>query len=116
MEETKQIEIGNDLINDEMNEVKKKADVLALGVMLNVLKQEYNQNKNENNCDEQKEIKIISYQDLKNKQYPSSINTAKKEEYLSNTEFIDVFGCTKSEFKQKKAWKRKQLKIKAGLF
>jgi len=48
--------------------------------------------------------------------FPASVNTDKKEEYLSPEEFKEVFGMTLSEFKAQPDWKQVDDKKRAKLF
>jgi len=61
----------------------------------------------------------FSYDILRNKEIsnlPSEVNPAKREEFLSDEEFSDVFGIRKDQFRNLPAWKRKKLKKEKGLF
>mmetsp|Transcript_14325 Transcript_14325/g.22532 ORF Transcript_14325/g.22532 Transcript_14325/m.22532 type:complete len:273 (+) Transcript_14325:16-834(+) len=53
---------------------------------------------------------------LKAKLLPSDVDSNKKEEYLSDDEFVEVFKTSKEQFASSPTWKRKQLKKDAGLF
>jgi len=56
------------------------------------------------------------YDDLKNHGKPKGVDGSRKEEYLADDEFADVFGCSKGDYGKMAAWKKKQLKQKNGLF
>mmetsp|Transcript_105590 Transcript_105590/g.128870 ORF Transcript_105590/g.128870 Transcript_105590/m.128870 type:complete len:166 (-) Transcript_105590:181-678(-) len=58
----------------------------------------------------------ITVNDIKNKTYPSNLNRAKLELYLSNDEFRHVFGKTKDEWKKIPEWQQKRKKKELGLF
>ena len=57
----------------------------------------------------------LSYEELKGS-FPSSVDPAKKELYLSDEEFQRLFGTTKDAFSAQPAWKRNQKKKDLGLF
>ena len=44
------------------------------------------------------------------------IEFSRKEEYLSDADFAEVFGMSKEDFAGKQAWKKAQLKRTLGLF
>ena len=46
----------------------------------------------------------------------TGVDPAKKEEYLSDAEFVQVLGLQKEEFSSLPAWKQVNLKKNAGLF
>jgi len=58
---------------------------------------------------------IFPYSELKDK-FPKGVDPAKKEMYLSDEEFFEVFGMDYEEFENLGPFKKKQLKKKAGLF
>jgi len=53
---------------------------------------------------------------LRGKLLPADVDSAKKEEYLSDDEFLEVFKTDKQGFASSPTWKRKQLKKDAGFF
>jgi len=53
---------------------------------------------------------------LKSKLLPADVDANKKEDYLSDDEFKEVFKIPKDKFASSPTWKRKQLKKDAGLF
>jgi len=57
-----------------------------------------------------------TYLELVNKQYPPGINTAKLEDYMSDSEFEKVFEATREEFNKYPAWKQQKMKRSLGLF
>lgn len=48
--------------------------------------------------------------------FPDGVDPAKKEMYLEDAVFVELFKMTKDEFSQLKDWKRKELRKKHGLF
>ena len=61
------------------------------------------------------ETNIFPYAELKDK-FPKGVDPTCKELYLSDEEFVQVFGMDFDSFEQLSAFKKKQLKKKAGLF
>merc|ERR1712137_1080678 len=53
---------------------------------------------------------------LRGKLLPSDVDATKKEEYLSDDEFKEVFKTDKGTFASSPTWKRKQMKKDAGFF
>ena len=53
---------------------------------------------------------------LKAKLLPADVDPTKKEEYLSDDEFKEVFGEARDSFVKSPAWKRKKKKEDLGLF
>lgn len=53
---------------------------------------------------------------LKAKLLPADVDATKKEDYLSDDEFKEVFKTSKQDFAASPTWKRKQLKKDAGFF
>jgi hypothetical protein len=47
---------------------------------------------------------------------PETLDQTQLEQYLSNEEFLKVFGCTKEEFSKLSIWKQKQKKQEKGLY
>ena len=47
---------------------------------------------------------------------PPNVDPKRREMYLADLEFLDVFGCTKASFEKKAEWQKTQLRKKAGLF
>ena len=47
--------------------------------------------------------------------YPRDVDPLRREFHLSDQEFEKVFGMTKQKYQTLQAWKRTQLKKKAGL-
>jgi len=59
----------------------------------------------------------IPYEQLKNKKtLPSTVDTSRLEDYLSNEEFETVFATKREEWKERPLWKRQEEKKKAGLY
>ena len=50
------------------------------------------------------------------KETPQGVQPDKKEVYLSDEQFQEVFGCNQEAFGQLKAWKQKDIKKAKGLF
>lgn len=60
---------------------------------------------------------VHTYAELKGKgSIPAGVDPARKEEYLSDAEFLTVFGMDKATFKAQPAWKVKQTKQAKDLF
>ena len=59
---------------------------------------------------------IISYQDLKDKKWPSGVNKKSLEKHLSNKEFYQIFKCSRAEFAKRPGWKQRNMKKEHGLF
>jgi len=57
----------------------------------------------------------LPYEQLKD-QIPAGVDPAKKEQYLSDSEFQKVMGCSRAEFGEMKGWKQQQVKKSLGLF
>nr|XP_004650098.2 advillin [Jaculus jaculus] len=51
-----------------------------------------------------------------NQELPEDVNPAKKENYLSEQDFVTVFGITRGQFVALPGWKQLQLKKEKGLF
>ena len=67
--------------------------------------------------DEKEPSIIIAYKELKSKQFGNvDVDKKRLEDYLSNAEFFEVFKMSRSEFSQKPAWKRRNMKKDKGLF
>lgn len=60
--------------------------------------------------------KTYTHQQLKDGDYPASLDTTKKEAYLSEAEFQSVLGMSKAEFKRQPKWKQDHLKKEKELF
>jgi len=60
--------------------------------------------------------KKYSYEDLKNKNVPSSVDQANLENYLSDEDFAKVFKVSRKEFEGQPKWKRDGAKKAAKLF
>eukprot|EP00753_Platysulcus_tardus_P014808 PLAT4544.1.p1 GENE.PLAT4544.1~~PLAT4544.1.p1 ORF type:complete len:858 (-),score=452.55 PLAT4544.1:277-2784(-) len=58
---------------------------------------------------------FVPYEALKGP-CPPGVDPTCKEQYLSDAEFMTVFGCSKAEFASLKKWKRNDKKKAAGLF
>ncbi|XP_051026474.1 advillin [Acomys russatus] len=52
----------------------------------------------------------------KDQELPEDVNPAKKENYLSEKDFVSVFGVTRGQFMALPGWKQLQLKKERGLF
>jgi len=73
--------------------------------------------KNTNNTESDEPSIIISYQNLKKKQFGNvNVDKGSLEIYLSNKEFFEVFKMSRSEFAKKPGWKQRNLKKDKGLF
>ena len=57
----------------------------------------------------------FSYEVLKSS-CPAGVEPHQKEQYLSDTEFTNVFGMDKAAFNGMAKWKQQQAKKKVGLF
>lgn len=57
-----------------------------------------------------------SHQELKTRPFPTGVDPAKREEYLTLADFKSIFNMTPEEFTKLPKWKRTQLKKKHGLF
>lgn len=51
-----------------------------------------------------------------NQELPEDVDPAKKENYLSEQDFVSVFGITRGQFTALPGWKQLQLKKERGLF
>ncbi|KAL6086337.1 hypothetical protein STEG23_000135, partial [Scotinomys teguina] len=51
-----------------------------------------------------------------NQELPEDVNPAKKENYLSEQDFVSVFGITRGQFTALPGWKQLQMKKEKGLF
>jgi len=60
--------------------------------------------------------KTYTHQQLKDGDYPASLDTTKKEAYLSEAEFQAVLGMTKAAFYKQPKWKQESLKKENELF
>jgi len=47
---------------------------------------------------------------------PASVDFSKSEDYLSDEEFVKVFGMDRGEFKKKPKWKQQEDKKRVGLY
>jgi hypothetical protein len=61
-------------------------------------------------------IGYFSYADLKNKKYPNSLDTQKKEDYLKDDEFEKYFKMKRDVFAKKPDWQKKKTKQELGIF
>lgn len=61
-------------------------------------------------------IDVVPYDQLKELRLEDGLDVSRKEEYLSDAEFEQVFGIDKEEFKSMPAWKRINAKKSKGLF
>lgn len=59
--------------------------------------------------------KKYSLEDLRTKKLPD-VSATEKEEYLNDEDFVAAFGLERDDFMKLPAWKRNDLKKKAGLF
>merc|ERR1719399_1276010 len=50
--------------------------------------------------------RTFTYEQLKNGDFPKAIDTANLENYLSDEDFVEVFGMNREEFSKVPAWKR----------
>lgn len=51
-----------------------------------------------------------------NQELPEDVDPAKKENYLSEHDFVSVFGITRGQFVALPGWKQLQMKKEKGLF
>ena len=58
----------------------------------------------------------IPYSALISADIPSNVDPAKKEEYLSDSEFVQVFGMDRDQFSSMPGWKQVNLKRSKHLF
>ena len=60
----------------------------------------------------------LNYEELKKPadQLPSGLDLTKREQYLSDAEFLKVLGSPRATFNEMKPWKQAQAKRAAGLF
>ena len=58
---------------------------------------------------------FLSYEQLRDA-FPEGIDKTRKEEYLSDDEFVKIIGCDKASFRALPAWKRNDKKKSLGLF
>lgn len=60
----------------------------------------------------------FNYEELKKpaKELPAGVDPSKREQYLSDAEFLQVLGSPRGDFEKLKGWKQNQLKKAAGLF
>ena len=61
----------------------------------------------------------LNYEELKKSSVelaPLGLDLSKREQYLSDQDFVKVLGSPRGEFNAMKAWKQNQLKKAAGLF
>ncbi|KAF0883353.1 AVIL protein, partial [Crocuta crocuta] len=65
---------------------------------------------------EQKYYPIEVLLKSQNQELPEDVNPAKKENYLSEQDFISVFGITRGQFDALPGWKQLQMKKEKGLF
>uniref|UniRef100_A0A672REX1 Villin like n=1 Tax=Sinocyclocheilus grahami TaxID=75366 RepID=A0A672REX1_SINGR len=49
-------------------------------------------------------------------QLPQGVDPEKREEYLTDAEFENLFGCTRDNFQRLPKWRQNDLKKKAGMF
>ncbi|XP_077153912.1 advillin isoform X2 [Ranitomeya variabilis] len=64
-------------------------------------------------------FQCFPFEDLKGKQkheLPEGVDPTRKETYLSDRDFISVFGMTRGEFSALPSWKQLNIKKKLGLF
>ena len=59
---------------------------------------------------------VLTLVELTSKGLPANMDAAKKEQYLSDEEFLTVFEMTKAKFAEIPVWRQKQLKKAVGLF
>ena len=61
-------------------------------------------------------IHVYPYEILTKLPYPAGVDTAKREEYLGEGDFLKVFGMKKEDFVKLPSWKKNELKKKTKLF
>ncbi|GIL46795.1 hypothetical protein Vafri_3680 [Volvox africanus] len=59
---------------------------------------------------------FVSYVELQRLRVEDGIDATRKEDYLNNEEFQEVFGMDRDAFKKQPAWRQAQAKKKANLF
>jgi hypothetical protein len=59
---------------------------------------------------------LYSSDDLKKPTLPDGVDPSTKEQWLSDDEFMHIFGVTKESFNALPKWKRSAQKKKHGLF
>ncbi|GFR43929.1 hypothetical protein Agub_g5067 [Astrephomene gubernaculifera] len=59
---------------------------------------------------------FVQYAELQRLRLEDGIDATRKEDYLSDTDFKDVFGMDRDAFKKQPAWRQAQAKKKANLF
>jgi len=47
---------------------------------------------------------------------PKGVDPVNKEKYLSDEDFLSMFGITKAEYEKKPGWKRELLKKQCGIY
>ena len=60
--------------------------------------------------------KKYSYEDLKNRTIPSTVDQTKLEEYLEDADFATIFKMSRDEFSKLPGWKKQNKKKEAKLF
>jgi hypothetical protein len=58
----------------------------------------------------------LEFEQLKTMKGIDGIDPTKKETYLSDEQFMEVFGVDKNAFKNMPLWRRQEKKKKVGLF
>ena len=61
-------------------------------------------------------VKEYTYSELITKPRPYGVDTSRLESYLSDKEFIQVFGMNREEFNKLKGWQKDKLKHAAYLY
>ena len=61
-------------------------------------------------------VKEYTYAELISKPRPYGVDTSRLETYLSDKEFVQVFGMDREEFKKMKGWQQDKLKHAAYLY
>ena len=61
-------------------------------------------------------LTIFTLEQLTQTPYPSGVDTSKREEYLSDSDFKSALGMDKEAFSNLPAWKKSKLKKSRNLF
>ncbi|GLI58574.1 hypothetical protein VaNZ11_000201 [Volvox africanus] len=59
---------------------------------------------------------FVSYVELQRLRVEDGIDATRKEDYLNDEEFLEIFGMDRDAFKKQPAWRQAQAKKKANLF
>ena len=103
------------------NNYVARGDTVASGKAISLEKESIDKRREDYNSrgDYQNVTEFYDYSLLKSvevENLPPNVDVTKKENYLSDQEFVDVFGMDKKSFSSLKEWKKKDMKVKVGLF